>query len=230
MESQNPAEALARTLDDQRLSRGEKRALGELLREAGVDTHDTDVLRSQAFGLARRRLDDSPAAGDVLEWLEDVVKLLRPAPPKPVAAARHKAFFSPGLSCVNAIRDVIGNARETLDVCVFSITDDRLAEEVIDAKRRRVRVRIVTDNDKSRDRGSDISRFERAGIPVAQDRTDNHMHHKFAVADRKRLLTGSYNWTRSAAERNEENIVVTDEPALVAAFVDQFERLWREFA
>jgi phosphatidylserine/phosphatidylglycerophosphate/cardiolipin synthase-like enzyme len=53
-----------------------------------------------------------------------------------------------------------------------------------------------------------------------------HMHHKFAVFDRKRLMTGSFNWTRSASEDNEENLIVTPDANLVAAFSARFEALW----
>lgn len=49
------------------------------------------------------------------------------------------------------------------------------------------------------------------------------------LADRRLLVTGSYNWTRSAAERNRENLAVTDDWRLVAAFGEEFERLWTEF-
>jgi phosphatidylserine/phosphatidylglycerophosphate/cardiolipin synthase-like enzyme len=55
------------------------------------------------------------------------------------------------------------------------------------------------------------------------------MHHKFAIFDQRLLVTGSYNWTRSAAERNRENLAVTDDRRLVAAFREEFERLWRDF-
>jgi phosphatidylserine/phosphatidylglycerophosphate/cardiolipin synthase-like enzyme len=42
-------------------------------------------------------------------------------------------------------------------------------------------------------------------------------HHKFALFDNARLLTGSYNWTRSAPEHNHENFVVTNSRKLVMA-------------
>jgi cardiolipin hydrolase len=55
------------------------------------------------------------------------------------------------------------------------------------------------------------------------------MHHKFAIFDRTYLVTGSYNWTRSAASYNEENIVVSDDRRLVSAFSGTFEKLWEKF-
>ena len=93
----------------------------------------------------------------------------------------------------------------------------------------RPRVRVLSDNEKSEDLGSDIPRLMQAGIPVVIDRTPKHMHHKFAVFDRRVLLTGSYNWTRSADRDNRENFVVSDDPVLLRRFRAQFEQLWAEF-
>jgi len=56
------------------------------------------------------------------------------------------------------------------------------------------------------------------------------MHHKFAVYDDARLLSGSYNWTRSAANYNQENLVVTSDRAIVERFGSEFERLWSDFS
>lgn len=55
------------------------------------------------------------------------------------------------------------------------------------------------------------------------------MHHKFAVFDGGRLLAGSYNWTRGAANVNYEDLIDTTDSHLVAAFAAEFERLWAKF-
>ncbi len=52
------------------------------------------------------------------------------------------------------------------------------------------------------------------------------MHHKFVVLDGTTLLNGSYNWTRSAAAHNEENVVVTSEAKLVQTFAQHFAEMW----
>jgi phosphatidylserine/phosphatidylglycerophosphate/cardiolipin synthase-like enzyme len=56
------------------------------------------------------------------------------------------------------------------------------------------------------------------------------MHHKFALFDDDLLLTGSYNWTRGAADSNEENLILSNDRRLLASFRDEFERLWKKFA
>lgn len=53
-----------------------------------------------------------------------------------------------------------------------------------------------------------------------------HMHHKFALVDGKKLITGSLNWTLTAVQSNKENVMITEEPALVQPYQQEFQRLW----
>lgn len=194
---------------------------------------------AQTLALARAAADD-PGLRATLAWVIDSLRLAWPAAPSPAptptptAAPRARdegavACFSPGEDCLDAIRDAFERTSRTADVCVFTITDDRIADAMLAAHRRGVRVRVITDNDKALDEGSDAQRLERAGVALRIDQTEHHMHHKFAVFDGERLLTGSYNWTRSAARNNEENLIVTRDPGLVRAFSEEFERLWARF-
>jgi mitochondrial cardiolipin hydrolase len=218
---------LGKTLEDQTLSRGERQEFAE--RVGGLDSvAERQLVMREAFGLARGRLDPSNAEW-VLGWLEEVVRTICARPDEPGAGVV-EAHFSPGDDCINAILRLLRNSRRSADICVFTITDDRLAEAILDAHRRRVAVRILTDNEKAGDPGSDIDRLHAAGIDVRVDRSPFHMHHKFAVLDGKTLLTGSYNWTRGAARDNQENIIVTDAPRLVKPFRATFDRLWDRLA
>lgn len=76
------------------------------------------------------------------------------------------------------------------------------------------------------DTGSDIKSLSNEGIPVKVDNTPNHMHHKFMIVDREIILTGSYNWTRSAAMYNQENVLSTNDKILVNKFSEEFNKLW----
>ena len=143
-------------------------------------------------------------------------------------AANSQAYFSPGDACLNAIIAGINRAKSSLKICVFTISDDRITRAILQAHRRGIPVKIVTDNEKLYDKGSDIRELALAGIPVRIDNTPNHMHHKFALLDNHTVLTGSYNWTRSAAQYNHENLIISDDKILVKAFGREFDRLWNE--
>ena len=62
---------------------------------------------------------------------------------------------------------------------------------------------------------------------VKVDDSPHHMHHKFALFDRQTLATGSYNWTRGAAEKNQENLVLLQDSRLIAKFSREFEKIWK---
>jgi cardiolipin hydrolase len=218
---------LARTLDDRALSRGERRALGAVLEDLGLDERGRAIVRARAFEAARAALDDDRAR-EVIGWLEEVIRLSLGGQ-GPSRGGVAEAYFSPGGGCLERIVGLFRSCA-TADVCVFTIADDRIARAIRDAHERGAAIRIVTDDEKADDPGSDVHALARAGIPVAVDRSPAHMHHKFAIFDRRTLVTGSYNWTRSASERNQENFAVLDDPRLVAAYAAEFERLFRRFA
>ena len=214
---------LAATLEDHRLSRGEKHALEELLASDEIRPEELAFFRHRAFALAREKLPNE-LSRHVLDWLEAVNKVL--LPPEPVETNRAEVHFSPGPGCLEAIRRQLVESKKTVDICVFTITDDRLSREIVGAHRRGVKLRVVTDDDKARDRGSDVYDFADAGIEVRVDQSEHHMHHKFAVFDSRVVVTGSYNWTRSAAQRNRENILVTDDERLVRPYRRVFDDMW----
>lgn len=221
---------LAQTLDDRRLSRGERQAIAELLAAEQPSRSQRAVLRSQIFKAARERMVD-PRDHDILDWLEELMKLFfaheRDARQRTELS---EVCFSPGGECSNRISDLFDGARICVDICVFTITDDRIVRSILAAYDRGVRIRVLSDLEKSADPGSDVDALRERGIEVAYDRDEKHMHHKFAVFDRALLLTGSYNWTRSAADLNNENIVITRERPLVERFLQEFDALWSRYA
>ncbi|ATB28074.1 phospholipase D-like domain-containing protein [Melittangium boletus] len=214
---------LLATLEDRTLTRTEKQALQAVLDDRKASDAVLALFRSRAFELARDSVTD-PRAREVITWLEDTVKTLLPAR----ESSQVEVQFSPGEGPLRTIIRLIEEARGSADVCVFTLTDDRITRVLLAAHARGLRLRVVSDDDKSFDPGSDVHRLREAGIPIRLDRTEAHMHHKFAVFDRRRLLTGSYNWTRSAADVNHENVLVSDDPRLVQPFCRAFDDLWAE--
>ncbi|MCI4668318.1 MAG: phospholipase D-like domain-containing protein [Bacteroidia bacterium] len=211
------------TFDDHVFTRDERRAMAKILQEENLDEKELGILRSKVFNIAMDELDDTDA-DRVLEWLRQAVKLLLPdgAP-----AFRYDVYFSPDDDCPRAIIKCIEEARASMDICVFTISDNRISRAIEAAEKRGIDVRIISDNDKSFDKGSDVVLMASRGLSVKLDDTSNHMHHKFAIFDNNLLLTGSYNWTVSAANHNEENILITNQPEIVAPFQKEFRKLWK---
>jgi len=212
------------TFEDELFSRAERKSLRDLVADSQPTDQELGVLRSKLFDFARTRLQES-APIVVLDWLENANKALIQ---KSAPAVDTRVFFSPYDDCVGVILAQIRAARSNFQVSVFTISDNRIADELIAAHRRKIAVKIITDNDKSTDMGSDVERLAEVGIPVRMDNTTSHMHHKFAIVDNSIAMTGSYNWTRSASKHNRENILLTNDQKAIRLFQKEFDLLWNE--
>lgn len=214
-------EHLKRSIEDDFLSKAERKSLKELVAEKPLDENQLNFLRSKIYELANEKV--SPANYKfMVDWIKDTNSaLISPA------MSTSDAYFSPGEECRNVIISQIKSAVNQLQICVFTISDDVITDAILTSHKRGTEIKIITDNDKSLDEGSDIEQIARQGIAVKMDRTSNHMHHKFMVVDGKALITGSYNWTRSAARFNHENILLTKDGGVVKSFLKEFDQLWK---
>jgi len=220
--------AITRSFEDHVMNRAERGELKQLFEQHPLTNHDKQVLRSALFDFARSQIIEIDG-GVVLKWLEEVIKVLMHG--EVSSHQNHtEVYFSPGESCRQAIIALIRSAERVLRICVFTITDNAIVAEILAATHRGVEVKVITDDEKQYDHGSDIHLMRSSGITVHCDNSPSHMHHKFAVADSKRVLTGSYNWTHSAARANQENIVLTDERSAIEAFTSEFDHLWETFS
>ncbi|KAI8335882.1 hypothetical protein BC941DRAFT_429656 [Chlamydoabsidia padenii] len=141
-----------------------------------------------------------------------------------------KSYFFPSKESFNAFISVLNSAKKSIDVCVFSLTDDDVADALIAAKKRKVNIRIITDNQQAAGVGADAERLQRDhGIPYKTDHTTGYMHNKFAVVDSKTLINGSFNWSKGARFKNRENIMITNLPFCIKEFQAEFDALWKEF-
>ena len=75
--------------------------------------------------------------------------------------------------------------------------------------------------------GSETPRLRQAGIDIRLDSNSNNMHHKVILIDEAIVILGSYNFTGSAEEKNDENVLILHDPALASQFLIEFERIYR---
>lgn len=219
---------LQTTLEDLTFSTSEKKAIRQIIESKSPSSEERAFLRNRIFKMAREAMGDARGRDNlsILKWIETANKLCI----KEEDPGKNSAYFSPGTECLDAILTHLGSARTSIRICVFTISDDRIARKILECASRGVDVKIISDNDKAEDYGSDIFEFIKKGVPVRLDKTQHHMHHKFAVIDGKFLLTGSYNWTRSAALYNHENLMITEDSGCIERYLKEFDRLWQRFS
>jgi len=148
-----------------------------------------------------------------------------------------QACFSPQGKCASHIAREIEQAKRELLVAVYAFTSDELAQALAQAKKRGVTVQVIIDqefdarNEKSEGKFLELQKItvrRSSGIKAPlTDREGGLMHQKFAVIDRRTLLTGSYNWTHAADNLNDENLLMfRDAGPLAEEYRKAFMQLW----
>jgi len=118
----------------------------------------------------------------------------------------------------------IGQARQTLDVVTFEFDSLPLADALIAAHKRGVRVRFVMDSE-----NIDTEAYRQittGGIPVVTDSRNAFTHSKFIVIDGQRVWTGSWNLKDSDTYRNNNNLILIESPELAANYTHEFEKMF----
>lgn len=127
-----------------------------------------------------------------------------------------------------AIIEELNKAKKSIDIAMYYFTDRDLANAVIDVHNRGVRVRVYLDKDQKGAEYSKSRYLAKHGVTIRYN-SNPYMHHKFAVIDNEVVITGSYNWTAFAGERNNENLLVIRDPPLASRYKQEFYRLWSQY-
>lgn len=136
--------------------------------------------------------------------------------------------FCPKDDCLNKLLSEINSASSTIDLAIYSFTLDEVADAIINAKNRGVRVRVIFDYLQSFNAYSVDEKLVFGGIPVIKRGRGSWgaMHNKFIIIDNEKVLTGSFNYSRNAIERNNENLLLIVNQDIVNSYLKEFNYLW----
>lgn len=137
-------------------------------------------------------------------------------------------YFSPKNDTISPLLKEIQSAKTSIHFMAFSFTHDALGDAMRDCFESGVDVQGVFEARQVDDRYSEYNAMKNAGIPVILDENRGAMHHKVIVIDGKTVITGSYNFSKNAETRNNENLLIIKENReIAAAYLREFERITR---
>jgi phosphatidylserine/phosphatidylglycerophosphate/cardiolipin synthase-like enzyme len=135
-------------------------------------------------------------------------------------------YFAPEDGVAQRIVDLIDGARQNIAFLAFGLTSEEIARALEAKAAEGVEVRGVIDAGQAGNLGSRYSELLAAGLDVRLDGNPDRMHHKVMVIDEQFVITGSYNFSRSAETQNDENIIVLRDDAAAGAYLKEFERIY----
>ena len=140
-----------------------------------------------------------------------------------------QVFFSPNGGATTAIVDALNAAKQEILVQAYSFTSQPIANALVNAYKRNIKVEIILDKSQLTAKSSMLSYVAnvkespgRPGIPTYIDSKHAIAHNKVMIIDRKTVITGSFNFTKSAEEHNAENLIIIPSTELAKEYIANF--------
>lgn len=137
-------------------------------------------------------------------------------------------YFAPEDKVAEKIIARLKQAARTIDFMAFAFTDESIGAAVLERAQGGVVVRGVFETTHADSTISQYGKLKRAGLDVRLDGNPFLMHHKVFIVDGKTVIFGSFNFSRSAEEENDENLLIIDDIPLAQAFATEFARVYAE--
>lgn len=134
-----------------------------------------------------------------------------------------KVYFSPLGGCTTAVVGKINIASKTISVMAYTFTSTPIAQALGQAQERGVKVRVVLDKKETGSKYSVATYLAHHGVAVWLDSEHPIMHDKVMVIDGATVVTGSFNFTKQAEEKNAENLLMIQDEGLAGQYERNFQ-------
>jgi phosphatidylserine/phosphatidylglycerophosphate/cardiolipin synthase-like enzyme len=137
-----------------------------------------------------------------------------------------EVFFSPDDGTQARLVELIDEAETSVYLLAFAFTADPIADALLDADGRGLEVIGIVETSQASGMGGDFFRLVDAGMDFELDGNPRNMHHKVLIIDEETVVLGSYNFSASAEERNDENTLIIHNVDIADLFLEEFNRIY----
>jgi phosphatidylserine/phosphatidylglycerophosphate/cardiolipin synthase-like enzyme len=135
-----------------------------------------------------------------------------------------QVYFSPNGGCTAAIVKEITNARTEILVQAYSFTSAAIAKALVEAHKRGVKIEAILDKSQRSEKYTSASFLANSGIPTFIDARHAIAHNKIMIIDKTAVITGSFNFTRAAEDKNAENLLIIQSKELARIYIDNWKK------
>ena len=133
-----------------------------------------------------------------------------------------QVHFSPNGGCTDAIIRTLNAATNSVHVQAYSFTSAPIAKALVDAHNRKVKVHVILDKSQRSDKYSSADFLFNSGITPLIDTDHAIAHNKLLIIDAAKVITGSFNFSKAAEERNAENVLILNDTHLAARYMSNW--------
>lgn len=138
-------------------------------------------------------------------------------------ASKLDVCFTPPSGCSEKIIEEINKSKTTIYVQAYGFTSRTIADSLIKAHLRGVKVQVILDRSNMSKKGySKLMDLKEAGIDISLDIVPGIAHNKVMIIDEKKVITGSFNFTEAADKRNSENVIIIEDKETVKQYLNNW--------
>lgn len=170
----------------------------------------TKHLRFLLFVLLFSGMNVCYASNNILGYLESIFgkRANSPAPTKINGSGTIIVAFSPNNGVTATVVNQINQAKQVILVSAYSFSSKEIAQALLLAQKRGVVVKIILDKGQYSHQYSSSRFFAQQSFDVRIDVSHAIFHDKIMIIDHNCVVTGSFNFTRNAEQKNAENLLV----------------------
>ena len=130
--------------------------------------------------------------------------------------------FSPNGGCTETIVNQIETAKSEILVQAYSFTSATIAKALVNAHKQGVKIEAILDKSQKSERYTAATFVSTAGIPTYIDSKHAIAHNKIMIIDKETVITGSFNFTKAAEEKNAENLLIIRNKNLAKVYMENW--------
>lgn len=138
-----------------------------------------------------------------------------------------QTLFAPENDVASVLLEELDTAKKSIYFMAFSFTHDKMGMKMIDKHQNGVLVKGIFESQQNKtSQYSEYKKMKKLGLDVILDNNKYNMHHKVIVIDEETTITGSFNFSKNANKKNDENVLIIKNPVIAKAFIEEFNRLY----
>lgn len=141
-----------------------------------------------------------------------------------------EVYYAPEDEPLTKLSKIYDHAARYIYVAVYGLTSPLAVKGLVEAKKRGLDVRVITDRERLDDQKQKtaIETLHLAGIPILVNQHDGLMHLKQVVIDDEINASGSMNHTGSGNRYNDERLDVIRDHVVTSKARDKFLSMWKD--
>ena len=133
-------------------------------------------------------------------------------------------YFSPNGGCTEAIVNEISHAKSEIYVQAYSFTSAPIAKALVDAHKKGIKVEAILDKSQKKEKYTSATFLNNSGIPTYIDSKHAIANNKIMIIDKEIVITGSFNFTKAAEEKNAENLLILKNRKLAETYLKNWNK------